>query len=269
MLSESDITKAAADLVSAERERRQIGLLSLRHPEMGMADAYRVQDAFVAAKRAQGDGQVGWKIGLTSRAMQQALDIDTPDSGYLLASMRFDDGAVIPAGRFIQPRVEAELAFVMKRDPGVGANVHEVLDATDHLVPVLEILDTRIQRRDLATGALRNVCDTIADNAANAGFVLGGRPMRPRDLDPRWAGAIVSRNAVVEETGLGAGVLNHPAKGIAWLADRLAANGHRLEAGQVVLSGSFIRPIECPPGSTINADFGPLGTIACHFAREA
>ncbi|CAH1649213.1 MULTISPECIES: 2-oxo-hept-4-ene-1,7-dioate hydratase [unclassified Chelatococcus] len=266
MLSESDITTAAADLVNAEREQRQIALLSLRHPHMDMADAYRIQEAFVAAKRAEGDRHVGWKIGLTSRAMQQALAIDTPDSGYLLASMRFDDGATVPSGRFIQPRVEAELAFVMKRDPGVGASVHEVMDATDYVVPVLEILDTRIARRDAATGTLRNVCDTIADNAANAGFVLGGRPMRPRDLDLRWAGAIVSRNAVVEETGVGAGVLNHPAKGIAWLADRLAANGHRLEPGQIVLSGSFVRPIECPPGSTINADYGPLGTIACHFA---
>lgn len=266
MLTDSDVTVAAADLMQAESERRQIGLLSLRHPGMDMTDAYRIQEAFVAAKRQAGDRHVGWKIGLTSRAMQQTLGIETPDSGYLLESMRFDDGAAIPPGRFIQPRVEAELAFVMKADPGIGATVHEVMDATDYVVPVLEILDTRIQRRDPASGTPRNVCDTIADNAANAGFVLGGRPMRPLDLDLRWAGAIVSRNGVVEETGLGAGVLNHPAKGIAWLADRLATGGHRLAAGQVVLSGSFIRPVECPAGSTLTADFGPLGSIACHFA---
>lgn len=266
MLREDEIETAAADLAQAERERRQIGLLSLRHSGMNMTDAYRIQEAFVGAKREAGDRHVGWKIGLTSRAMQQTLGIETPDSGYLLESMRFEDGAAIAPDRFIQPRVEAELAFVMARDLDAGAGVHDVMDATAYVVPALEILDTRILRRDPVSGTARNVCDTIADNAANAGFVLGGRPMRPGALDPRWAGAIVSRNGVVEETGLGAGVLNHPGKGIAWLADRLALAGHRLRAGQVVLSGSFIRPIECPPGSTITADFGALGCIACHFA---
>lgn len=266
MLSEVEIEAAAQALAGAERERRQIGLLSLRYPGIGMGDAYRIQERWVAAKLADGDRQVGWKIGLTSRAMQQALAIEMPDSGYLLESMRFEDGATVPPDRFIQPRVEAELAFVMKTDLGPGAGVHDVLEATAYVAPVLEILDTRVERRDAGTGRLRNVCDTIADNAANAGFVLGGRPVRPDLIDMRWCGAIVSRNATVEETGLGAAVLNQPARGLVWLAQRLAAGGHRIEAGQVILSGSLIRAIECPPGSTITADFGPLGSVACHFA---
>ena len=266
-MTPEQIAEAARRLDEAERTRRQIGLLSLANPEMGMDDAYAVQAAWVARKLAAGRRRIGWKIGLTSKAMQDALKIDTPDSGVLLDDMAFADGATIPPDRFIQPRIEAEIAFMLKsplRGPGVGLT--DVLNATDYVLPAIEILDTRILRADPATGRLRSVLDTIADNAANAGIVTGGRPMRADAVDLRRAGAIVSRNAVVEETGLGAGVLNHPATGIAWLANRLAIYGEGLDAGEVVLSGSFIRPVECPPGSTVIADFGALGTVSLHFA---
>lgn len=263
---DEQVMLAAEALARAEESRAQVGLLSLQYPTMSMADAYRIQEAWVRQKIADGDRHVGWKIGLTSRAMQQALGIDIPDSGFLLESMRFDDGSTVAENRFIQPRIEAELAFVMKDDVAPNASVFDILNATDYVVPALEILDTRIVRRDEKTGSTRNVCDTIADNAANAGFVLGGRPVRPNAFDLRWLGVIVSRNGVVEETGLGAGVLNQPARGLAWLAQRLATVGHGLRAGQVVLSGSFIRPVECPPGSTVMADFGSLGSVSCHFA---
>jgi 2-oxo-hept-3-ene-1,7-dioate hydratase len=267
MLSSADIAAAAEKLESAERGRVQTGLLSLAHPGMTMDDAYAVQAAFVARKRAAGRSVIGWKIGLTSKAMQYALNIDTPDSGVLLDDMLFEDGAAIPPDRFIQPRVEAEVAFVMKAPlAGPGVTVFDVLDATAYVTPSLEILDTRILRIDPASGRARTIVDTISDNAANAGLVLGGRAMRPNEVDMRWMGAIVSRNAEVEETGLGAGVLNNPARGIAWLANRLAAYGDRIEAGQIVLAGSFIRPIEARPGDTIVADFGPQGTVSCHFA---
>jgi len=141
-----------------------------------------------------------------------------------------------------------------------------VLNATDFVVPALEILDTRIERVDPVTKSTRKIFDTIADNAANAGIVLGGRPLRPHDADMRWIGAIVSRNGVVEETGLGAGVLNHPATGVAWLANRLAQYGASIAPGEVVLSGSFIRPVEARHGDTILADFGPFGTVSVYFA---
>lgn len=266
-MSPEEVARAAEALDQAERMRSQIGLLSLAHPGMNMDDAYAVQGAWVEMKRARGDGIIGWKIGLTSKAMQHALNIDIPDSGVLFESMRFDDGGTIPAGHFIQPRIEAEIAFVMKAPlRGKGVMQADVIAATDYVTPALEILDTRILRKDPATGQTRLVFDTIADNAANAGIILGGRKAHPADIDLRWAGAVVSRNDEIEETGLGAGVLGHPANGIAWLVHRLAEYGGGIEAGQVLLSGSFIRPVEAPSGSTITADFGPLGTIGCHFA---
>lgn len=267
MLSAAEITAAAARLVQAEKTRVQTGLLSIAHPAMTMDDAYAVQAAYVAQRHAEGHRTIGWKIGLTSKAMQYALNIATPDSGVLLDDMAFEDGATIAADRFIQPRIEAELAFVLKAPlQGPGVTVTDVLNATDYILPALEILATRILRIDPASGKTRTVVDTISDNAANAGIVTGGRAMRPDSFDPRWAGAIVMRNAEVEETGLGAGVLNHPARGVAWLANRLGQYGQRIEAGQIVLSGSFIRPIEARHGDTILADFGPLGTVGCFFA---
>jgi 2-oxo-hept-3-ene-1,7-dioate hydratase len=266
-LAAEEIARAAEALDEAERTRRQIGLLSLRHPSMTMDDAYAVQSAWVGRKLAAGHRRIGWKIGLTSRAMQSALGIDTPDSGVLLEDMLFEDGATVPAGHFIQPRIEAEIAFIMKAPlKGPGVSVADVMDATDHVTPALEILDTRILRVDPETKKARTIVDTIADNAANAGIVLGGEAIRPESVDLRWMGAIVMRDGTVEETGLGAGVLNHPALGVAWLANRLAVYGERIEAGQIVLAGSFVRPIEATPGSTIIADYGPHGMINCHFA---
>ena len=268
MLTKDEIEAAAASLDRAERMRVQTGLLSLKHPAIDMDDAYAIQAAWVGKKMAAGCKVIGWKIGLTSKAMQYALGIDTPDSGVLFDDMVFEDGATVPAERFIQPRIEAEIAFIMKAPlKGPGVTAFDVLNATDYVTPALEILDTRILRIDPETKRARNVFDTIADNAANAGIVTGGRAVRPDQIDMRWMGAIVSRNAEVEETGLGAGVLNQPARGIAWLANRLAQyGGGGIEAGQVVLAGSFIRPIEARHGDTIVADFGPYGTVSLFFA---
>ena len=260
-----DHARAAQDLLRAEETGQQIGLLTKRHPEMGLDDAYEVQNAILTAKLAQGRRVIGWKIGLTSKAMQYALDIDVPDSGILFDDMAFDTGTTVPAGRFIQPRIEAEIAFVMKAPVG-GADLtrRDVLAATDYVAPSLEILDTRIFRKDPVSGATRKVYDTISDNAANAGVVLGEARHRA-DIDLRWIGAIVSRNGEVEETGLGAGVLDDPVESVVWLARRMAQYGQAIMPGQIILSGSFIRPVECPPGSKITADFGSFGTVAISF----
>lgn len=266
MLTPSQISDAVSALDAAESSRKQTGLLSLKHPQATIDNAYAIQDAWVKRKIANGRKVIGRKIGLTSKAMQHALNISIPDSGVLFDDMVFDDGAAIPADRFIQPRIEAEIAFVMKSPlKGPGVNVFDVLNATDYVTPALEILDTRILRIDPETRQARTIVDTIADNAANAGIITGCRQMPPNQVDMRWMGAIVSRNAEVVETGLGAGVLNHPARGIAWLANRLAQYGDALEPGQIVLAGSFIRPIEARHGDTIHADFGPYGTISCFF----
>ena len=193
-----------------------------------------------------------------------ALNIDIPDSGVLLDDMAFENGARIPKGRFIQPRIEAEIAFVMKAPLKGSVTREQVIAATDFVAPAIEILDTRISRADPETGQARKVFDTISDNAANAGIVLGDGQFDPTS-DLRWVGAIVSSNGQVEETGLGAGVLNDPVQGIVWLAERMELYGQSIEAGQVILSGSFIRPLECPSDTRIVADYGPWGRVSCHF----
>lgn len=266
VLDPAEILAAARALDQAEKTRTQIRLLCEDHPRMNMADAYAIQEVWVAMKEAGGDSQIGWKIGLTSKAMQAALNIDIPDSGVLLKSMAFDNGAHIPQDYFIQPRIEAELAFVMAHDVSPDASPAEILAATDYFAPSLEILDTRITRVDPQSRKARTVLDTIADNAANAGVVLGEPQRGLTASDLRWAGAIVSRNGEVEETGLGAGVLGDPLLSMSWLAQRLGAYGQRIRAGQVVLSGSFIRPVEAPSGSEITADFGTLGQVSLTFA---
>ncbi|MEL6235819.1 MAG: 2-oxo-hept-4-ene-1,7-dioate hydratase [Pseudomonadota bacterium] len=257
---------AAAALFEAERTGRQIGLLSRRFPTMDLDDCYAIQTRLVARKLEAGRRVIGWKIGLTSRAMQAALGIDIPDSGVLFDDMLFEDGAEIPAGRFIAPRVEAEIAFVMQA-PLAGADVSRaaVIAATAYVAPCLEILDTRILRQDPQTGATRKIFDTVSDNAANAGVVMGAARHQLAEMDLRWVGAILRRDGVVEETGLGAGVLDDPVAGIVWLARRMSQYGQRIEAGQIVLSGSFIRPVECPPGTLIDADFGAFGRVGLSF----
>lgn len=265
-MTPDDIATAAETLFQAEVTGIQCGLLSLQYPDMTLNDAYAVQAALVARKRATGAKVIGWKIGLTSRAMQQALNITTPDSGVLLDNMLFADGSTIPQGRFIQPRVEAEIAFVMKSGlSGMSVTRADVLAATDHVVPSLEILDTRVMRSDPATGRARVIVDTVSDNAANAGIVLGAQRHPVDTFDLRWVGAIVTRDDVVEETGLGAGVLNDPVTGILWLIHRLARYGQGILPGEILLSGSFIRPIEAPTGSRFAADFGPFGRVSLTF----
>ena len=267
MLTKKDFIAAARQLDEAERNRKQIRMLSLQYPGIDMPGAYAIQQAWMDIKLKSGRSVWGHKIGLTSKAMQNALNIDMPDSGVLLDDMFFQDASDIPTDRFIETRIEAELAFVLKsRLAGPNCTLFDVLNATDYVTPALEILDTRILRIDPETKKTRTVFDTIADNAANAGIVLGGRPFRPGDLDMRFVGAAVFRNGKVEETGLAAGVLNHPAMGIAWLANRMAEYGKALEPGQVVLAGSFIRPIEARKGDTFHADYGPCGTVSCYFA---
>lgn len=265
-LTQKEIEAAAAELFEAEKTGKQIGLLSVRHPEMTMDDAYAVQTALVTMKRESGNAITGWKIGLTSKAMQLALGIDIPDSGVLFEDMHFKSGETVPKNRFIQPRIEAEIAFFMKSDLG-GEHVtrDDVINATEAVAPSIEILDTRILRADPSSGAPRKIVDTISDNAANAGIVLGEarHPIDAHDL--RWIGAIVKSNGEVEETGLGAGVLDDPIKSVQWLAHRMALYGQTIKAGQVVLSGSFIRPLECPSGTQISADFGSFGTIDIAF----
>jgi len=267
-LDQTTLAQAAERLEQAERSRIACRQFSLDYPDMTIADAYSIQDAWMQLKLRQGRTVKGHKIGLTSKAMQRAVHITEPDYGTLLDDMFYRDGSVLPADRFLQLRIEAELAFVLDKPlSGPDCSLFDVLNATAYVTPALEILDARIQRVDPQTQRSRNVLDTISDNAANAALVLGGRPFKPAvtDTDMRRIGAIVSRNGEVEETGLAAGVLNHPGYGVAWLANRLHRFGVTLQAGEVILSGSFIRPIDVARGDTVVADYGEFGSVSCYF----
>ena len=266
MLDDHAVTDAARRLLAAERSRQPIRQLSLQYPDMTVEDAYRVQRALVAAKVAEGRAVRARKIGLTSRAMQQAVSITEPDHGVIFDDMVFADGGIVPFGRFIRPRVEVELAFVLDQPlKGPAVTALDVLDATRWVTPALEILDARVQMSDPETGRLRTIVDTIADNAADAGIVTGGRAIRPDACDLRRVAAVLYVNEAIEETGVAAGVLGHPANGVAWLANKLAPYGEFLPAGQVILSGSFTRPVFVSEGDVIHADFGDLGAVTCRF----
>ena len=266
MLTQQQIQDAAASLDEAEQQRVQVKSVSLTYPDMDLDDAYAVQQAWVDMKIARGATVLGRKIGLTSRAMQQAMQIDEPDFGTLLDDMLFDDGADIETARFTDPRVEVELAFVLGSDlQGTNLTITDVLDATEYVVPAVELIAARTHRVDPDTGKARGVLDTISDNAANAGIILGGRPVRPHEVDLRWVGALLYKNGVIEESGVSAAVLNHPANGILWLARRFAQHDIRLRKGEVILSGSFTRPVAVAPGDVIQVDFGELGNLISRF----
>jgi 2-oxo-hept-3-ene-1,7-dioate hydratase len=254
------ITAIADELAVAERDRTTVPLLTARYPGMTVDDAYAVQREWRRRGVAAGRRPVGHKIGLTSKAMQAATGIDEPDYGAIFADMVYESGSDIEHGRFSNVRIEVELAFVLAEPVGPGAGVADVLRATEHVVPALEILSSRIEL------AGRRIVDTISDNAAMGAMVRGGTPVAPGDVDLRWVAAMLHRNGTVEESGVGGAVLGHPALGVAWLADKLAQHGDRLEAGELVLAGSFTRPMWVHPGDTVLADYRDLGTITCHFS---
>lgn len=265
-LSEAQVEAEARLLDQAERARRQIRQTTSVHPDMTIEDAYRVQASWLRLRLRRGERLIGHKVGLTSHAMQQAMNITNPDSGFLTCAMVFSPGQGPPAEDFCDPRIEVELAFVLGSDlEGEDLDVDDVLNATEYVTPAVEIIAARTFRTDPATGRTRTVTDTIADNAADAGIVCGGRRVGPREVDLRWVGALAYRNGTITETGLAAGVLDHPARGIAWLARRYAAQGRSLEAGQTILAGSFTRPMPVESGDVFGFDYGPLGAFEVEF----
>lgn len=262
MINAQQRQDAANALLQAEIDRKPIQQVSKTWPDMEIEDAYVVQQLWAEAKVKSGSRIVGHKIGLTSRAMQMASKMTEPDYGVLMEHMLYPDGARIPASLFHMPRLEVELAFVLGKSiggKGKPVTVYDVLDATAYVTPALEIIDYR-------TEVPRSICDTIADNAAAAAMVTGGRIVRPMDIDLRWVGATLSKNGVIEESGVSAAVMGHPAMGIVWLANKLAKHDIKLEEGHILLAGSFTRPTAVASGDTISADFGPLGSIGISFS---
>ncbi|MCH6469817.1 2-oxo-hept-4-ene-1,7-dioate hydratase [Sinomonas terrae] len=260
MLDPQTIETIADELVEAGRTRTPVPLLHTRYEGMDIEDSYAVQKLWASRLEAQGKRVVGRKIGLTSKAMQAATGITEPDYGVIFDDMVLENGSVVDWKRYTHPRIEVELAFRLNQDlKGPGITLFDVLDATDYVVPALEILDSRIEMQG------RTIVDTISDNAAMGAMVVGGRPVRPHDVDLRWVSALLYQNQEIVETGVAAGVLNHPASGVAWLADKLAQHGQSLRAGDLVLAGSFTRPMWVYEGDTVYADYGPLGAVTCRF----
>jgi 2-oxo-hept-3-ene-1,7-dioate hydratase len=270
MFDSAQIAQLAAELQQSQITRQQVEHFSKRFPGMTIEDGYRVSRAWVALQLAEGRQVIGHKIGLTSRAMQQASQIDEPDYGTLLDNMLYTckPGHVLNIAHkdFVVPRVEVELAFVLKKDlQGPDVTVEQVLTATDYVTPAIEIIDSRIEQFDRHTKVMRKVFDTISDNAANAGIVVGAEKVNPLTTNLPWCCAILTLNGVVEETGLAAGVQGHPAVGIAWLANKLAPWGEHLKAGQIVLAGSFTKPVPAKVGDAFDADYGLLGRLQFKF----
>ena len=272
-LSPDEVRSIAAEHEEARRTVTPIDPVARRHPEATLDDAYAIQAAWIELQVAAGARIRGHKIGLTSRAMQIAMQIDEPDFGTLLDHMFIPNGATLPTADFLDPKIEVEFAFVLDRrlvahEITGDVTADDVYAATSHILPALELIDARSHRVHPFDGRRRTVIDTISDNAANAGIVVGERSVsvaEAREGRLRWAGAICSRNGVVEETGLGAGVLNDPVVGVVWLANRLGRLGVALDAGETILAGSFTRPVDCRVGDHIEADFGDLGIITLDF----
>ena len=259
MLSQKERDQAVASLLNSHETKVQGERPSQMFSHIEIEDSYAISSAVAEKRVASGAKVIGHKIGLTSKAMQAASKIDEPDYGYIFDDLLIENGAKIPFENFCVPRVEPELTFVLK-EPLKGPNVGliDVLKATDYVVPSIEIIDARVTEP-------RKIFDTVADNGAAAGLILGGRPMKPDEVDLRWVGAIFHRNSEIEETGIAAGVLGHPAMAIAWLANKLAPFDITLEPGHMMLSGSFTRPVWAAKGDTLMADFGPLGTVSVQF----
>jgi len=266
MLTEIQIKNEAARLNKAELDRQQVAATTTFYPDMDIADAYKIQSAWMDIKKSSGRTVSGYKIGLTSRVMQKVMGIDEPDYGMLLDDMVFENNSEIDAQAFLDPKIEVELAFFLKEKLfGDNVTIEDVMNATDHVMPALELIAARTYRVHPDTGYKRNVRDTISDNAANAGVIVGGTPIKPKEIDLRWIGAMMMRNDIIEESGVSGAVLNHPANGVAWLAKKYTAHGIALQPGQIILAGSFTRPVEVRSGDTFNVDFHNMGSIVVHF----
>lgn len=259
MLTDTQRKQAVDSLLESHRTKVQGERPSAMFPDIQIEDSYAISSALAAQRVKEGAKIIGHKIGLTSKAMQAASKIDEPDYGYIFDDLLIANGAKVPFENFCVPRVEPELTFILK-EPLKGPNVGliDVMRATEWVVPSIEIIDARVTEP-------RKIFDTVADNGAAAGLVLGGRPVRPEEVDLRWVGAIFHRNSEIEETGIAAGVLGHPAMAVAWLANKLAPFDTTLEPGHMMLSGSFTRPVWAEKGDTLMADFGPLGTVSVQF----
>jgi 2-keto-4-pentenoate hydratase len=260
MLASQTRAELAASLAEAERSRVAMDPLTAGNPDIDVVDAYEIQLINIRARVADGARVIGHKVGLSSEAMQKMMGVDEPDYGHLLADMEVFEDKPVPAGTFLYPRVEVEVGFILADDlPGAGCTEDDVLAATAAFAPSIELIDTRIKDWKI------KLCDTIADNASSAGWVLGTQRVSPKDIDIKNIDAILTRNGEVVAEGRSDAVLGNPVTAVAWLARKVDQFGVRLRAGDVVLPGSCTRAIDARPGDHFVADFAGLGSVRLSF----
>src|ERR1700752_2926049 len=260
MLSVEIRDELAADLAQAERSREPIAPLTSAYPDIDVVDAYEIQLINIRQRVAEGARVLGHKVGLSSKAMQQMMGVDEPDYGHLLDEMQVFEDTPVKAGRYLLPRVEVEVGFLLAEDlPGAACTEDDVLAATEALVPSIELIDTRITDWKIA------LCDTIADNASSAGFVLGEARVSPADIDITQIDAVLTCNGEVAAKGRSDAVLGNPVTAVAWLARKVESFGVRLRAGDIVLPGSCTRAIDVHPGDNFAAEVAGLGAVRLSF----
>ncbi|WP_238162668.1 2-keto-4-pentenoate hydratase [Cohnella sp. AR92] len=254
------IQLAYEHLLAAEEERRSVAPLTERFPGFTIDEAYQAQLTAIARKVEQGDRIVGKKIGLTSLPMQEMLGVDQPDYGHLLGTMEVQSRGSVPMSRLFQPKAEAEIAFILRQDlSGPSVTLEDVMDATEFIVPAIEIVDSRI------TDWRIKLEDTVADNASSGLFVLGEQRFSPSDFDLTKLEMKLFRNGVHMNTGYGSAVLGHPATCVAWLANKLHEYGVILRAGEVILSGALSAAVNAEKGDRFTASFTELGDVEVSF----
>lgn len=267
MLTKDQITQLAAQLQNAQQTRTPTAQPSTQWPEMTLDDAYAAARAWGQLRHDEGRTLRGYKVALSSHASQAAFGVSEPTVGWLYDDMVWNNGSTIAHDRFLAAGAELELAFILGKPlQGPRVTAFDVLAATDFIVPAFEIVDARVQRVNPHTKAPRQLVDLVADNSVAAGAVLGGQPLRPTELNLPWVGAVLYRNGAIEDTGLAAAVMAHPANSVAWLANKLSQWGEKLEAGQLVLTGTLIRQVPVRAGDVMHGDFGQLGQVAWRMA---
>jgi 2-keto-4-pentenoate hydratase len=261
MLSVATCDELAADLAQAERSREAIAPLTAAYPDIDVVDAYEIQLINIRQRVAEGARVLGHKVGLSSKAMQQMMGVDEPDYGHLLDEMQVFEDTPVKAGRYLSPRVEVEVGFILAADlPGAGCTEDDVLAATEALAPSIELIDTRITDWKIA------LCDTIADNASSARVVLGNSPKRIDEFDLKLLGMVLEKNGDIVQTGAGGAVLGHPAVAVAWLANAVGQFGVSLGAGEIVMPGALCAATDVSAGDLLQASFDRLGTVSVRFA---
>ncbi len=252
----------ADELWEADRSAKPIAPLTDRHPDLVLSDAYAIQTVNITRRTEAGQRIIGRKVGLTSKPMQDLLGVNEPDFGVLTDEMLVEDGDLVDLGRLVQPRVEAEIAFVMGEDlTGPGVTTARTLTAIAGALPSIEIVDSRVADWKI------KLVDTVADNASSGLLVTGGRLRPVAELDLRTLGVVISRNGEIIDSGAGAAALGNPARCVAWLANKLGEFGEGLKAGDIVLPGAVHKMVPVEPGDVFRAEFAHLGAVTARFSN--